>query len=98
MNTRLTRASNGRTRPSAIAAGEYVRDLAHTAGMDSHWAMLKRGIMGTYHHISTKHLGRYANEFAGRHNDRPMDTADQMEAMVRGMQGKRLRYEDLIAE
>ena len=80
------------------SAGEYVREQAHTAGMDSHWAMLKRGIMGTYHHISVKHLGRYANEFSGRHNDRPMDTADQMEAMVRGMQGKRLRYEDLIAE
>ncbi len=37
------------------------------------------------------------NEFAGRHNDRPLDTVDQMAAMARGMQGKRLRYQDLIA-
>ena len=79
------------------SAGEYVRDMAHTAGMDSHWAMFKRGIMGNYYWVSVKHLQRYANEFSGRHNDRPMDTVDQMESIVRGMQGKRLRYEDLIA-
>ena len=44
-----------------------------------------------------KHLGRYVEEFAGRHNDRPSDTVDQMEHMVRDGVGKRLRYEDLIA-
>ena len=31
--------------------------------------MLKRGYMGTYHHLSAKHLSRYVAEFAGRHND-----------------------------
>ena len=41
-------------------------------------------------------LQRYVNEFAGRHNDRTKDTADQMAAIVRGMGGKRLRYSDLI--
>ena len=53
---------------------------------------------GIYHHVSVKHLGRYASEFSGRHNDRPMDTVEQMEGMVRGLEGKRLRYEDLIAD
>ena len=38
--------------------------------------MLKRGYVGTYHHMSVKHLDRYVNEFAGRHNDRPSDTAN----------------------
>ena len=76
---------------------EYVRGQAHTNGMESFWSMLKRGYEGTYHHMSEKHLGRYVNEFSGRHNTRPLDTADQMASMVRGMEGKRLRYQDLVA-
>ena len=79
-------------------AGEYVRDDTHTNGIESHWAMLKRGIVGTYHHISPKHSSRYATEFAGRHNARTSDTTDQITALVRGMDGKRLRYDDLIDE
>ena len=59
--------------------------------------MLKRGYVGTYHHMSSEHLHRYVNEFAGRHNDRPADTRDQMRHIVEGMEGKRLKYEDLIA-
>ncbi len=59
--------------------------------------MLKRGYVGTYHQMSSKHLQRHVTEFAGRHNDRLMDTCDQMEAMARGMAGKRLKYRDLIA-
>ena len=58
--------------------------------------MLKRGYVGTYHQMSAKHLGRYVTEFSGRHNNRPMDTEDQM-AMAQNMNGKRLRYTDLIA-
>ena len=60
--------------------------------------MFKRGIVGTYHHISPKHTERYAVEFAGRHNDREADTADQITHLVKGMDGKRLRYSDLIAD
>ena len=77
--------------------GEYVRDQAHTNGIESFWAMLKRGYHGTYHHMSTKHLGRYVGEFSGRHNNRPADTIDQMQATTQGMVGKRLRYQDLAA-
>ena len=47
--------------------------------------------------MSVKHLDRYVTEFAGRHNDRPSNTVDQMRHMVQNMQGKRLRYQDLIA-
>ena len=81
----------------AHSAGEYVRGMAHTNGLESHWAMFKRGIDGVYHHISVKHLPRYSQEFEGRHNRRPMDTAEQMGYMARGADGKRLRYEDLVA-
>ena len=78
------------------SVGEYVRDMAHTNGVESFWSMLKRGYVGTYHHFSEKHCGRYAGEFAGRHNLRPLDTIDQMEALARGAVGRRLKYKDLI--
>ena len=62
----------------AHSAGEYVRGAAHTNGMESHWAMIKRGIYGVYHHVSVKHLPRYLIEFEGRHNGRPLGTEAQM--------------------
>lgn len=60
------------------SAGEYVREMAHTNGIESHWALLKRGYIGVYHWMSTKHLNRYVTEFAGRHNDRSADTMVQV--------------------
>ena len=76
---------------------EYVRGQVHTNGIESFWSMLKRGFVGTYHKMSPKHLHRYVNEFAGRHNDREFDTTNQMGNLVRGMAGKQLTYEQLIA-
>ena len=78
--------------------GEYVRDQAHINGMESFWSMLKRAHKGVYHKLSAKHLQRYVQEFAGRHNVRESDTIDQMGAVVAGMIGKRLCYADLIAD
>ena len=52
---------------------------------------------GVYHHMSEKHLDRYVTEFEGRHNRRPLDAADQMSRMAKGADGKRLRYQDLVA-
>ena len=79
------------------SVGEYVRGMAHTNGVESFWAMLKRGVHGTYHRISPKHLHRYVAEFAGRQSVRELDTVDQMVCVVEGMGGKRLKYADLIA-
>ena len=69
--------------------GEYVREQAHTNGIESFWAMLKRGYNGVYHKMSRKHLARYIVEFSGRHNLRPMDTKNQMESVAAEFSGKR---------
>lgn len=77
---------------------EYVRGKVHTNGIESFWSMLKRGHVGTFHKMSPKHLDRYVTEFTGRHNMRQSDTQDQMGKIVLGMERKRLRYDDLIAD
>ena len=79
------------------SVGEYVRDMAQTNGIESFWSMLKRAHKGVYHKMSAKHLQRYVNEFAGRHGVRERGTLDQMQSVVAGMVGKRLRYLDLVA-
>ena len=94
------RAYQGINRPHESvqhSVGDYVRDMAHTNGMESFWAMLKRGYNGTYHHWSFKHTDRYVSEFSGRHNQREMDTIEQMEHMAKGTVGKHLPYAKLVA-
>ena len=80
------------------SVGEYVRGQVHTNGIESFWSMLKRAHKGTFHKLSPKHLNRYVQEFAGRHNVREQDTIDQLVAISSGMEGKRLRYRTLIAD
>lgn len=76
--------------------GEYVRGPVHVNGCESFFAMLKRAHKGTFHSLSEEQMPRYIAEFSGRHNVRDADTIDQLRALVRGMEGKRLRYSDLI--
>ncbi len=76
---------------------QYVRGDVHTNGIESLWSMLKRAHKGTFHKLSPKHLNRYVQEFAGRHNVREQDTIEQMVTVCTGMESKRLRYDDLIA-
>ena len=80
------------------SVGEYVRDMAHTNGIESFWATLKRAHKGTFHKISPKHLDRYVQEFAGKHNIRDADTLAQMAAVAAGLVGRRLMYSQLIAD
>ena len=72
--------------------------MAHTNGMESFWATLKRAHKGVYHKISAKHLESYVRQFAGKHNAREDDTITQMGGVIAGMVGKRLMYRDLIAD
>ncbi|MCY4311762.1 MAG: transposase, partial [Rhodospirillaceae bacterium] len=80
------------------SVSEYVREQAHTNGMESFRASLRRGYHGTYYHISAKHLQSYVNKFAGRHNLRRADTIDMMAHVAAGMVGKRLMYRDLTGD
>ena len=80
------------------STGEYVKEMAHTNGMESFWATLKRAHKGTFHKITPKHLQRYVDQFAAKHNVREADTVDQMASVVAGMVGKRLMYRDLVAD
>ena len=93
-------AYKGRKLHEAVhhSVGEYVHGMAHTNGVESFWSMLKRAHKGVYHRLSAKHLQRYIQEFAGRHNIREKSTLEQMQHVVAAMVGKRLLYRDLIAE
>lgn len=62
------------------------------------WSMLKRAHKGTFDKLSPKHLDRYVQEFTGRHGMREQDTGEQMVSISNGMEGKRLRYRQLIAD
>ena len=79
------------------SVGEYIKGQAHTNGVESFWSMLKRGHMGVYHKMSSKHLQRYIDEYVGRHNTRPLSTMSQIEVTFKGMDGKRLKYKELVS-
>ena len=80
------------------SVAEYVRGMAHTNGIESFWSMLKRAHMGTFHKLSAKHLDRYVQEFAGKHNLRESGTLEQMAEVVSRFAGRRLGYRRLIAD
>ncbi len=79
------------------SVGEWVRGQAHVNGVESFWSMLKRAHRGTFHKISPKHLQRYVNEFAGKHNVRDSDTLDQMRDTVAAFVGRSLFLRDPVA-
>ena len=80
------------------SVSEFVKGQAHTNGMESFWATLKRAHKGTFHKISPKHLNRYVQEFAAKHNMRDSGTVSQMRDTVARMVGRNLLYRDLIAD
>jgi transposase-like protein len=79
-------------------AGEYARGSVSTNGIESVWALLKRGIYGTWHQVSFKHLNRYVDEVAFRLNAGNVErhTLDRLDSFIKGVDGKRLTYARLI--
>jgi len=77
--------------------GEYVRGDIHTNTVEGYFAIFKRGLKGSYHHISQKHLKRYLCEFDFRYNHRTaleFTDAQRADIALKGIQGKRLLYRD----
>lgn len=72
--------------------GEYVRGKAHTNTVEGFFSLLKRGIIGTFHHIGTEHLDKYCNEFAFRYSWRHVSDGERAVQMFKGAEGKRLTY------
>lgn len=74
---------------------EYVRGDIHTNTIENYFSVLKRGLKGTYQHVSPKHLKRYLGEFDFRYNHRSGLGVSDMErtiAALKGIEGKRLTY------
>lgn len=75
--------------------GEYIKGQFHTNNIEGFWSQMKRGIYGIYHHVSPKHLHRYAAEFSYRYNVRKQSVDQKFNFSI--MHSERLRYADLIA-
>ena len=75
--------------------GQYVDGEAHTNGIESFWAPLKRSYKGTFHHLSGKHLHRYVAEFVGHANTRRLAIEDQMRFLALAFEGKSLPWKEL---
>jgi transposase-like protein len=75
--------------------GEYSRDGVHVNSCESFFALLKRGVHGSFHHVSKRHLHRYCNEFSFRWERRKAKDGERTEAAVKAAEGKRLAYRPL---
>lgn len=80
------------------SAGEYVKAQASTNGIESFWALLKRGYIGTHHWWSMKHLHRYVAEYVYRHNTIGLSGTKAIGKVLRNGIGKKLSYKQLIEE
>ena len=84
------------------SAEEYVRaGFWHTNTVENYFSILKRGIIGVYHHVSEAHLHRYAVEFDFRYNRREavgIDDAARADAAIKGIAGKRLTYRQPVGQ
>jgi transposase-like protein len=77
-------------------AGEYVRGEAYTNNLEGWFSLLKRGVNGTFHHVSEQHLDRYVGEFVFRYNNRSVNDAERAVKALKGTEGKRLVYKEAI--
>ena len=91
--TRVGREFNGHSSVNH-SASEYVTTggFKHSNTVENFFSIFKRGVIGTYHHMSEAHLGRYCSEFDLRYNTREMSDGERAAIIVKGMEGKRLTY------
>jgi len=79
------------------SVGEYVRGMASTNGIESFWALLKRGLYGIYHQMSPAHIDRYVTEFCFRHNTTDLSDESVFARAFYNGNGRRLTYRRLIS-
>ncbi|MCG2684867.1 MAG: IS1595 family transposase [Planctomycetales bacterium] len=77
--------------------GEYARGDVNTNTAESFFALLKRGVHGTFHHISKTHLHRYCDEFSFRWDERKVTDGQRTVEAIKGAEGKRLLYRGGVA-
>ena len=76
------------------SGGEYVRGMFwHTNTVENYFSILKRGIVGTFHHVSQQHLSRYVAEFDFRYNTRKLKDGERADIALKSIEGKRLTYQ-----
>jgi hypothetical protein len=80
------------------SAGEYVRlgTDVHSNTVESVFSLIRRGVMGTFHSVSRKHLPNYLNEFQFRWNTRKMDDGQRVARAIKQIDGKRLQYRESV--
>ena len=83
-------ASHGVTRHSA---GEYAKGNIHSNTVESSFSLLKRGLVGTFHHVGGQHLQRYVTEFDYRWNHRKTTDVQRAETLLCKVGGRRLTYQ-----
>lgn len=71
---------------------EYARGNVNSNTAESYFALLKRGVYGTFHHVSKKHLFRYCDEFNFRWNHRKLEGGGSLDLALKGGEGRRLFY------
>lgn len=76
--------------------GQYVNGDISTNTAEAFFALLKRGVHGTFHHISKKHLSRYCNEFSFRWDNRKVSDGERTENAIKGFVGKRLLLKEVL--
>ena len=76
--------------------GEYAKGDINTNTAESFFALLKRGVNGTFHHISKKHLSKYCNEFSFRWDNRKVTDGERTENAIQGFVGKRLMLKEVM--
>lgn len=74
--------------------GEYMRGDAHVNTSESVHSLMKRGVVGVYHHWSAQHLHRYCSEFDFRFNHRKIKDGERLIEAIKSVEGKRLYYKD----
>lgn len=80
------------------STGEYQRKGTdvHSNTVEGVFSLVKRGIYGTFHSVSKKHLANYLDEFAFRHNTRKMNDGERVACAIRKVEGKRVEYRESV--